>query len=245
MKTILIVFLLILCRLLETVAQEKKLYSYFVPQTKTADSDNHIEVNQKGDTVLVAHYRAIDALNKTNNEFTKVYKGTPFFMNGWYKGFVEEKNGHQSEFVMAYNIQKGLVYLVTDPLMEATQMRPPLFSMKQHTFKLFKNEYFEPIYEGKTVILKEYQCMLKSNRPTQRTGYETEGGESEYEGEFVKSVKYYLQNGDVLKAIPIGKRIFKLFGNQAKMVEAYAQSNRLNPEKEAELIAIFKYFDAL
>ncbi len=226
-------------------AQEKKLYSYFVPQTKTADSDNHIEVNKKGDTVLVAHYRAIDALNKTNNEFTKVYKGTPFFKNGWYKGFIVESNGHQSDCIMEYNIQQGFVYLVTDTLLDATQMRPPEFSLEQHIFKLFKNEYFEPIYEGKNVILKEYQCLLQSNRPVQRTGYETEGGENEYEGEFIKSVKYYLKNGAKLKAIPTGRKIFKLFGNQGKTVESYAKSRNLNPEKEADLIDIFKYFDSL
>jgi hypothetical protein len=244
MKTTILTLLLLGCDL-RMAAQEKKLYSYFVPETKTPDSATRIEVNQKGDTVLIASYRTLDAINKTNNEFTKVYKGTPFFKNGWYKGFILENNGRQSDFLMAYNLQKEVVYLVTDPLLEATVMKPPTFWLEGHTFKLIKGRYFEPIYEGKTMILKDYQCLLQPSRATQRTGYETEGGDNEYEGEFVKFVKYYLVIGDKWREVTTGKRFYKLFGNQAEIIETYVKLNALNPNKEKDLSMIFKYFEAL
>lgn len=227
---------------LSVAAQEKKLYSYFVPEIKTPDNATRIEINPKGDTVLIASYRTIDAINKTNNEFTKIYKGTPFFKNGWYKGFIVENNGRESGFLMAYNLQKKVIYLVTDPLLEATPMKPQTFWLEGHTFKLIKGKYFEPIYEGNSIILKEYQCLLQSSRATQRTGYEAE---AEYEGEFVKFVKYYVVIDDKWREITMGKRFYKLFGNQAETMETYVKKNALNPSKEKDLAMIFKYFEAL
>ncbi|MBV5280616.1 MAG: hypothetical protein J0651_05110, partial [Actinobacteria bacterium] len=42
-----------------------------------------------------------------------VYKGTPFFKNGWYKGVLLTDNGASLNFTMAYNVQKDEVYMVS------------------------------------------------------------------------------------------------------------------------------------
>lgn len=92
MKTFLLI-LFSLCWGLSSNSQEKNVYNYFVQVIKTPDSNTKIEINKKGDTVLVAYYNTQDLINRTNQEFVKVYKGTPFFKNGWYKGALLTNNG--------------------------------------------------------------------------------------------------------------------------------------------------------
>jgi hypothetical protein len=244
MKTYLL-FIFFLCLGFPSNSQDKSGYNYFVQDIKTPDNSTQIEINTKGDTVLVAYYKINNLISRSNQEFTKVYKGTPFFRNGWYKGVMRTDNGASLNFTMAYNIQKDEVYLVNDPTQEAKSIKPTEFEMEGHTFKQFKDRYYEFIYEGKSLIMKEYQCILQLNSSAQKTGYEPEGGASEYEGEFLKSAKYYLKNENKLKEIPLNKRVFKLFGEHSKTVEAYAKSNELRPNKEGGLLAIFKYFDSL
>lgn len=230
---------------LHALAQDKNAYSYFLPETKMTDQNARIEVNQKGDTVLVAFYRALEGVNKTNNTFTKVYKGTPFFKNGWFKGKTVEKNGHEAEYLMAYNQQKGVLHVMANPLLEAVMMKPTEFVLQNHRFVLLKNQYYEPIYEGKTMILKEHQCLLHSKSSVQNTGYEASGSESEYEGEFIKTTKYYWYEDGKLSGIPTGKRFFKLFGNQAKEMEMFAKDRQLTPTTEKGMIEIVKNFNPL
>jgi hypothetical protein len=244
MKTFLLI-LFSLCWGLSSNSQEKNVYNYFVQVIKTPDSNTKIEINKKGDTVLVAYYNTQDLINRTNQEFVKVYKGTPFFKNGWYKGALLTDNGASLNFTMAYNVQKDEVYMVNNPTESAVSIKPIGFSMEGHTFRQFKDRYYESIYEGKSLILKEHQCLLQLNRPIQKTGYESEGGENEYEGEFIKSVKYYLINEGKFKEIPLSKRIFRLFGEHGKTVEAFAKTKELSPNNEGSLIALFKYFESL
>jgi len=245
MKPNLLTWLLLWCWLSNVEAQEKKLYNYLSPEIKTVDHDSRIEVNKGGDTVLVASYKAFDAVNKVNSTFSKMYKGTPFFKNGWFKGRTVEKNGVEASYVMLYNQQKGLLHVMVDPLLEAIVLKPAEFTIQNHRFILVKNQYYEPIYEGKTMILKEHQCVLRLNRNLQNTGYEASGNESEFEGEFIKTVKYFLYEDGKLSVIPSGKRFFKLFGNQAKEVELFAKDKQLVLTSEKDMIEIVKYFNPL
>ncbi|NBB19041.1 hypothetical protein GVN20_06710 [Runella sp. CRIBMP] len=226
-------------------AQENKPYNYIVPESKIADSDHTIEVNKKGDTVFIAHYKGQDLINRSNQDFVRTYKGTPFFKNGWYRGKVQTGTGMEWEFVMAYNIQKEEVYLSNNPNMEATVMRPVSFTMAGHTFRQYKNQYYEVIYEGGSQIWKEYGCTLVFSKSGQRTGYEAEGGVNEYDGEFVKTVKYYLKEGDKLREIPSKNRLFKLFGAKSNDVKNYAKTKGLNLSKETNLVSLFRYYDSL
>lgn len=245
MKTTTLTLLVLCYWLFGAVAQDKKLYNYLSPEIKTADHDSRIEVNKEGDTVLVSSYQAFDAVNKINARFTRTYKGTPFFKNGWFKGKTVEKNGVEATFLMVYNQQKGVLHVMADPLLEAIILKPAAFTIQNHHFILVKNQYYEPIYEGKTMILKEYQCVLRLHRNLQTTGYEASGSESEYEGEFVKTTKYYWYEDGKLSGIPTGKRFFKLFGNQAKEVELFAKDKQLVPTSERDMIEIVKNFNPL
>ena len=63
-------------------------YDYFLRKMQIAgSSDSKIVVNKNnGDTTFQAYYNSRDVVNNTQQEFTKIYKGTPFFKNGWHKG---------------------------------------------------------------------------------------------------------------------------------------------------------------
>ncbi len=226
-------------------AQDKQSYIYSLPESKIADSDHKIEINKKGDTVFVAHYKVQDLKNRSNQDFIKTYKGTPFFKNGWYRGKVKTDSGMEWEFVMAYNIQKEEVYLSSDPKLDATVMRPAYFTMEGHTFRQFKNQYYEVIYEGKNQVWKEYICTLYFSKSQQRTGYEAEGSSDEYDGEFVKSTKYYLNQKGRLVGIPSGKRGFKLFGEHQKTVAEYAKLHKIKLDSEKGLVNVWGYYESL
>ena len=251
MKPVFIVCLLIslglrsLAQEITAASVEKKLYNYFIPERKVADSGTRIEVNDKGDTVLVATYNAINANNRTANDFSKVYKGTPFFKNGWYKGKVMTEKGGEVGVVMAYNLQNGRVYIVVDPQQDASELTPPSFFVEGHQFKRLKNQYFEPLYEGENILLKQYECILKPHLSSQRTGYESEGSDSEYEGEFLKSSHYYLWVNNRVKVLPTGKKLYQLFGTHRSEIENFVQRKGLNVALEHDLVAVFKYYDSL
>ncbi len=53
---------------------------------------------------------------------------------------------------------------MVDPLTEAIILKPAKFTIHNHRFILLKNQYYEPIYEGKATILKAHQCVLRLNR---------------------------------------------------------------------------------
>ncbi|MEZ4902697.1 MAG: hypothetical protein R2822_13575 [Spirosomataceae bacterium] len=224
--------------------REGKPYSYFIPEYKISDTDSRIEINKNGDTVLVSSFQIQNGTTNTHQIATKVYKNTPFFGNRWYRGQIVTDHDNALNFVMAYNIQKGVVYLVHHESEPAAIMQPIQFTIGDHTFKQFRRQYYETVYAGKSEILKEYQCVLQLAKSAQKTGYGAEEKETEFEGEFIKSVKYYLKKEKSLKNIPPGRRLFRLFGNQRKIIEAYVKEKNLKFTKEADLVAIFKYFDS-
>lgn len=228
------------------IAQEKQQpYNYFVREARITDLGHEIEVNKKGDTVFIAHYREQNQINGSNQDFIKTYKGTPFFRNGWYRGKFQTDTGMEWEFLMAYNIQKEEIYLSGGPNQDATVMRPPSFSMQGHTFRYFKNQYYEVIYEGESQLWKKYECTLHFNKSEQRTGYEVEGGANEYDGDFLKSAKFYLKEGNKLRELPTKNRLFRLFGAKSDDVKNYAKTKGINPGTEHSLVSLFKFYDSL
>ncbi|WP_041341372.1 hypothetical protein [Runella slithyformis] len=227
------------------VMAQSNSYNYYVPEFKLPDSDSKIVVNEKGDSVLVVRFQKKDIGLNTYQDLVKTYKSTPFFANKWHNGEIVTDNEKRLPFIIAYNIENGVVYLVRNTSEVATLMRPKEFSVMGHTFKKIQNRYFEVVHEGRTQLLKEYECKLQLNNPIIKTGYETEGGSNDYEGEYIKSVTYYLNKDGKLKYLPLGRKIFSQFGVQQKEVEEYAESNKLNPKTESGLLAIFKHFDTL
>lgn len=219
--------------------------TFFMRQARLASDDTKITVTAKGDTALIAFFKNNDVVNNRYGEFTKLFKGTPYFMNGWYQGeIVTTTNSILQGVQMAYNIQRKTVYVAEDTTQEAVAVKIKAFTIKGHNFQLLDNTYYETIYEGSnSTLLKEYTCMLEMNQPAELNGYEVSGPQAEYEGSYVKSVKYYWLFNNERIPVPTGKRIFKIFGEKEGAMEAFAKANRLKINAESGIVALFKQYD--
>lgn len=218
-------------------------YDYFLRKMQIAgSSDSKIVVNKKnGDTTFQAYYNSRDVVNNTQQEFTKTYKGTPFFKNGWYKGKISTESGKDMDFLMAFNLQKNELYIVEDVKKDAITIKPEAFTMLGHHFSKFENAYYEIIHISKNTLLKEYSCVLHSSN-TEKTGYESSG---EYEGEFVKSSKFFILKNESVVQLPRGKNFLNLFGNKKPLIEQYVKTNNINLKTENGLVSTFKYYDSI
>lgn len=218
-------------------------YDYFLRKMQIAgSSDSRIVVNKKnGDTTFQAYYNSRDVVNNTQQEFTKTYKGTPFFKNGWYKGKISTESGKDMEFLMAFNMQKNELYIVEDVKKDAITIKPEAFTILGHHFSKFENAYYEIIHISKNTLLKEYSCVLHSSN-TEKTGYEASG---EYEGEFVKSSKFFILKDESVVQLPKGKNLLNLFGEKKPLIEEYIKTKNINLKSENGLVSAFKYFDSL
>ncbi|WP_064198127.1 MULTISPECIES: hypothetical protein [Emticicia] len=218
-------------------------YDYFLRKMQVAgSSDSKIVVNKNtGDTTFQAYYSSRDVVNNTQQEFTKTYKGTPFFKNGWYKGKISTESGKDMQFLMAFNVQKNELYIVEDINKDAIAIKPEAFTIMGHHFSKFENAYYEVVHISKNTLLKEYSCVLHSSN-TEKTGYEASG---EYEGEFVKSSKFFILKDESVIQLPRGKNILNLFGDKKPLVEQYVKANNINLKTENGLVSTFKYYDSL
>lgn len=218
-------------------------YDYFLRKMQVAgSSDSKIVVNKNtGDTTFQAYYSSRDVVNNTQQEFTKTYKGTPFFKNGWYKGKISTESGKDMQFLMAFNVQKNELYIVEDINKDAIAIKPEAFTIMGHHFSKFENAYYEVVHISKNTLLKEYSCVLHSSN-TEKTGYEASG---EYEGEFVKSSKFFILKDESVIQLPRGKNILNLFGDKKPLVEQYVKANNINLKIENGLVSVFKYYDSL
>lgn len=240
--TTFVVFLLLSNTIIAQISNNK--YDYFLRNAKVADnSDSRIEVNPtSGDTTFRAFYTIRDVVNNTNQDFSKTYKGTPFFKNGWYKGSFNTESGKKMEFVMAFNVQKNELYIVENANKEAIAIRPDAFTIMGHHFSKFEKAYYEVIYIGKNTLLKEYACNLHTNDNDLKTGYESSG---QYDGEFTKSSKLLLLKDEQVIQLPKGKNIYALFGSKKALVEAYVKTNNINLKSENGIVSTLKYYDSL
>lgn len=218
-------------------------YDYFLRKMQIAgSSDSRIVVNKNnGDTTFQAYYNSRDVVNNTQQEFIKTYKGTPFFKNGWYKGKISTESGKDMEFLMAFNMQKNELYIVEDINKDAITIKPEAFTIMGHHFSKFENAYYEIIHISKNSLLKEYSCVLHSSN-TEKTGYESSG---EYEGEFVKSSKFFILKDESVVQLPRGKNLLNLFGEKRPLVEEYIKTKNINLKSENGLVSVFKYYDSL
>lgn len=224
-------------------AQRTNTYEYYVPQISVPNHDSRIERMPNGDTVLVASYNIQNATQKTYQQITKTYKGTPYFGNGWYQGNIIQDDGHKTSFRMAYNIQKRELYLLTGLTQEVSIVNPPMFELLNHSFKRYNGVYIETIYRGTYSLLKEHICKLFLAQAAQKTGYDSATDKDGYEGEFRKFAKFYLQIGNRIIEIKSRKTLIKYLEKNNIQLDEYIKSNRLNIKKEADLVKIFRYLD--
>jgi hypothetical protein len=239
--TLAFIFLLLFSKQISGQITNNK-YDYFLRKIHVAgSSDSKIVINKNnGDTTFQAYYNSRDVVNNTQQEFTKTYKGTPFFKNGWYNGKISTENGKDMEFLMAFNLQKNELYIVEDVKKDAVTIKPEAFTIFGHHFSKFENAYYELIHISKNTLLKEHSCVLHSSN-SEKTGYDAS---SEYEGEFVKSSKYFILKDESVVQLPRGKNFFNLFGDKKLLIEQFIKNNKINLKTENGLVSTFKYYDS-
>lgn len=246
MKTFVLLFTLAVAPLY-LIAQKAGGYDYFVRDAKVADNNQtRIAINDKGDTTLVAYYKMQNSINNSIQEFTRVFKGTPFFKNGWYKGTMSSESGKDMKFLMAYNVEKNVVYIVKNSISDAIAVRPEEFTIEGHTFRKYENIFLETLHmRRENILLKGYDCVLSSSF-VEKTGYEPEGGEAVYAGEFRKSHKYFTIQEDMLRVVSMGKKALLTFPKGKRpLLEQFVRTNHINLKSEQGLIEVFKYYDTL
>ena len=235
-----------LCVMGQKLYNPTKEYNYFIREAKIADNnETRIVINDRGDTTLVAHYKSQDVVNKTLQEFTKVFKGTPYFKNGWYKGTMSSESGKDMNFLMAYNIQKSVVYIVENQESDAVAVRPEEFTIEGHTFRKYENIFLETLYMQQNILLKGHDCVLSTGN-FEKTGYEAQGGDFAYEGEFRKYYKYFTIQDDMLRVVPLGKKALLTFPKGKRpILEQFVRTKSIDLKTEQGLIEVFKYYDSL
>lgn len=249
MKALLLISVMVvspLCIAAQELYNPARSYNYFIREAKASDNNGtKIVVNENGDTTLVAQYKLQHSLNNSLQEFTRVFKGTPFFKNGWYKGTLNAKSGQDVNFLMAYNIQQDVLYIVKNAGADAVPIRPDEFTIEGHTFRKYENVFLETLYMRKNILLKGYECVLSSNS-SNKTGYESSGGDSGFEGEFRKSQKFFTIQDDDLQVVSTGKKALQTFPKAKRtQLELFVKKNNLNLKTQNGLVELFKYYDTL
>lgn len=86
---------------------------FFFDQLSILASDCKIEIIGN-DTVLVSEYKNPNIKLQSRNDFARVYKGTPFFNNGWFNGSVSLAGGGISKGYMAFNLVTNSLFFRLD-----------------------------------------------------------------------------------------------------------------------------------
>ncbi|MES2794582.1 MAG: hypothetical protein V4683_01385 [Bacteroidota bacterium] len=231
--------------------QRPPQHTYSVLKVNTPALDSRIEVASNGDTVLISKY-SIQDVNTYSRQFVeKVYKGTPFFKNGWYPGLLYFEDNSDGNGTLAYNLINNIVYFSLGDKSEAVEAKPIGFTISGQTFqkldKKYQNVntgYFELIFGDKKVdLFRQYSCVYSAKITGERTGYEQEGGN--YEGEYIKMHKLFLGYNENVVELKSNSGIYKQFGDYRNAMEKFGKENKVNPKNEEGKIKLVVYFSYL
>ncbi|MBK9508053.1 MAG: hypothetical protein IPP61_18615 [Cytophagaceae bacterium] len=242
-----IILFLSLAYLINCQAQEPPK-EYFVQNLKFSSSDSKIDVNSEGDTILISYFKENNLRLNTINLKELIYKGTPFFMNGWFKGSVLlEPNGKSSAGLLGYNLAQNKLYVSLGANRDVMEIAPYEFEIEKHVFRKYNKQYagagdfyYEKLTEGHFELFRQNKCMFYPKVSGDRTGYEASG--DGYEGEFLKKTEYYVNWREKMQLVSNNFKIFEPFSKEAKK---YASENHLSLKKPAELIKVVNFVNEI
>jgi hypothetical protein len=242
-----LIFIILFAAFFESKAQQSRERVLFMDKVSIPSSDSKIDVNANGDTILVSDFKFTNVKLQSNNDFTKVYKGTPFYNNGWFPGTVILEGGKESKGTMAFNLLTNSLFFSLGPDRNAIEVKPSEFTINGKKFRKFRNAYvaagdiyYEQLVNGEIEIFKQYYCKLAGTTNGEKNGYEQ--SQNGYEGEFEKENHYFTIYHN--KMARIGNK-FKVFGEYAQTAKLYATKENLKLNKEKDLIKIANYLNSL
>lgn len=104
-----------------------------------------------------------------------------------------------------------------------------------------KGGYFSVLSDGKTYDLYKKTTSIFREAKKAKTTYERDTPPS-----FSKSVKYYLVQDGTFLEMPSGKsKVIKMMDQKKNEIKSYIKQNKLDIDKEADLIKLVSYFDSL
>lgn len=217
----------------------------FIDKLTLVSSDSRIEVNGKGDTVLISEFRNPNIKLQTNSDMTKIYKGTPFFKNGWFYGSMILDGALTTKGFMAYNLTTNTIYFSLNEKQNAIEIKPDEFTIKGIVFRKYTKQYvasgeiyYQQLVEGEFELFKQYYCKYNPRNLGETTGYEMSG--DGFEGYFEKELIYYTIYNNKMERI--GKK-FSVFNQNEGKAKNFAKNNNLSLKKEIDLIKIVKFLN--
>ncbi len=224
--------------------------TYFIDRINVLSADSRIDVNAKGDTVLISEYMSRNVKNQSRQDLVKIYKGTPFFKNRWFMGEIRLKDGQVVKGNMAYNVVANVVYFSVSSQQEAVEIKPEeiilggyRLTKQKDVFENARDFYYETIYNEKSVLFSQPVCRYVPKVSGPSTGYEATG--DNFEGYYEKSEKLYLGTGEELTLIRANARFYDLFGQRKKEIRQFVADNNLRLKSRGDIIRIFRYYDSL
>lgn len=104
-----------------------------------------------------------------------------------------------------------------------------------------KGGYFSLLNDGKTYDLYKKTTAVYQEPQKAETTYKKATPPA-----FIKSIKYYLVKDGTFLEMPTGKsRILKMMDQKKNEIKSYIKENKLDINKEPDLIKVVAYFDSL
>lgn len=231
----------------EIVHAQNSTAAYFMDKINSASTGSRIEVNAKGDTILISEYKTGNVKLNSQQTFERHYLGTPYLNNGWYNGKMVLKGGEPVEGLMAYDLVRKSVYFSKNQHSQAIELKPDEFSINGLNFSKFNdeiegsgNDFYETLVTSQPMLLKVYDCSYTPVKSDVDNGYGSSSAKA-YEGEYSKKEKYYLVVNKKLILVKKKKSFLKSLGRYSSPAIAFVSKEKLNLKSQADIIHLATY----
>ena len=246
-----ILLLLLLLEPLSNAYSQNNPTAYFIDQLNMVSTSSRIDTNAYGEVITVSEFKQNNVKLNAGMEMERYFLGTPFFMNGWYKGKVALEGSEPVSGLMAYDLNKNKLYYSKNQNSQAVELQPNDFTINGVQFSKFEGEYsgagnyyYETLIMENPMLLKQYDCNYTQTKTQADHGYGS-GSSSKYEGEFVQTVKYYFALDKRMNLVKNKKSFFRSMGEYSEDSFAYSKKEKLNLKKEEDIIKLGRYLAGL
>lgn len=187
----------------------------------------------------------------TENTYTDV-SGTPFLLNDWVKGVVEQSNKVSYKNVdLKYNTYKDELYFKNpkDGAMLSFSVPVTAFSLEINgKIESFRNAYpavdnftsktyYQVLFDGEIkLLLKSFKTLVEV-KPYNSTTTEKK---------FIDNSSYYVLNENVMKKFkPSKKDILEIFKSKSTELDTFIKNEKIDFKQNQDLIKVFEYYSSL
>jgi len=187
----------------------------------------------------------------TENTYTDV-SGTPFLLNDWVKGVVEQSNKISYKNVdLKYNTYKDELYFKNpkDGAMLSFSVPVTAFSLEFNgKIESFRNAYpavdnftsktyYQVLFDGEIKLLfKSFKTLIEVKPYNSATT----------EKKFIDNSSYYVLKENVMKKFkPSKKDILEIFKSKSAELDTFIKNEKIDFKQNQDLIKVFEYYSSL